>query len=365
MPRFRTKAPKVKVPKPPKPIRPKTKALRAVLKGLLTVSQNNRLASLAYALQWYDPAITYLLQKGKLDPKAQKFVEVAVKCRKQGIGTTNDNEKETSFLMAIRQYEKACASLRPPAVDKYYDKLNAKKAHLEAKQQRLENKFGNVVQLLQKAIGDSVKLSVADAQKPFQYDPGLTSVSYNREAAKTMAQQFRQEGLLAVFFGQLPILSQHLALSSDGAGGWQYDSDRHVEAMEKLMASFLSFSKTAEAPKKLVRTGVVRQPKVSIPNQAQGSQPQQPRAPRASTKGPRWLGLLVPGTAIATVYERLMDEQEHDMKDVIAGLTTSDPVGRVKQLGRYGIEKNLLDVTINGQKVSIKHRPGVTPGEMK
>ena len=37
-------------------------------------------------------------------------------------------------------------------------------------------------------------------------------------------------------------------------------------------------------------------------------------------------------------------------------------VQRVKQLGRYGVQKQVLDLTINGQKVSIKHKPGVTPG---
>lgn len=363
MPKGVAKKPRVKKPKIAKIPRPKTKALRMVLKGLMTVSQANRIASLSYALQWYDQALPYMVQKGQLDAKAKKLLEVAVKCRKQGIGTSNDNEKETSFMMALRQYEKACVTLRPPALDKFYDKFNAKKASLEAKQQKLETKFGNVVQLLQKSIGDRVKLKVADAQKPFQYDPGLTSVSYNREAAKALAVKFRQEGILAVLLDQMPILAQHAALQPNGAGGWEYDPARHVKVVEEMLESFIKFAKTADAPKRLVQNRVIREPKVKQP--AQPGQPSAPKAPRVSTKGPRYLGFLVPGTAIATVYERLMDEKEHPIKDVIVGLTTGDPVGRVKQLGRYGVQKAVLDLTINRQMVSIKHKPGVTPGELK
>lgn len=356
----RTRKPKVKVPKPVKIPRPKTKGLRLILKGLMTVSQANRIASLAYALQWYDQALPYLVQKGMLDAKAKKMLELAVKCRKQGIGTTNDNEKETSFLTALRQYEKACPSMKPPSVDKFYDLFNAKKTHLEAKQQKLENKFGNIIQLLQKSIGDRVKLQVADAQKPFQYDPGLTSVSYNREAAKALAIKFRQEGILAVLLEQMPILAQHVALQPDGKGGWSYDPARHVEIVEQMLASFIKFANTADAPKKLVRGLKIKQPVQSGKSILQRAQTKP-----SLKKGPRILGFLVPGTAIATVYERLMDEKEHDMAEVIAGLVTGDPVGRVKQLGRYGFQKGCLALSINGQKVSIKHAAGVTPGERK
>jgi hypothetical protein len=380
------KTPRVKKPKAVKIPRPKVKALRMMLKGLLTVSQANRIASLAYALQWYDQALPYMVQKGQLDVKAKKLLEIAVKCRKLGIGATNDHEKETSFATALRQYEKACVVLRPALVDKYYDQLKVKESGLQAKQQKLENKFGNVIGLLQKAIGNRIKLTVADAQKPFQYDPGLTSVTYNREAARGLAEKFRAEGILAVVLDQMPILVQHAALqqgTGDQAGTWVYDPARHVAINDEIMQSFLAFAKTADAPNKLVRNGVVREPKIKQPKApcatcqgvgtiGAGSKQtpcpdcaKAPKAPRVFTKGPRILGFLVPGTAIATVYDRLMDEKEHDIKDIIAGLATGDPVGRIKQLGRYGVQKNVLDLTINGQKVSIKHKPGVTPGERK
>lgn len=361
MPRHRRvpRTPKVPKPKKVKIPRPRAKELRMILKGLMTVSLANRIASLTYALQWYDQAIPYAVSKQLLDVKAKKLLDIAVKCRKQGIGTSNDDEQETSFLMALRQYEKALASLKPPAVDKFYDLFKKKRVALEAKQKKLENKFGNVVQLLEKSIGGKLKLKVADAQKPFQYDPTLTSLSYNREASKAMALQFRREGLLAVFSDQLDILSRHAALQPDGAGGWQYDPAIQVQTQQDMLKAFVAFAQTGAAPKKLVRASVAREPRQpKVPSQAGAAVG--PRPPRAPRTGVRVLGFLVPGTAIHTVYERLKDEKEHEMSEVIAGITTGDPVGRVKQLARYGREKGSIVVTITGNKVQLKHTPQQT-----
>jgi hypothetical protein len=352
------RTPRVKKQKPVKIPRPKTKDLRMILKGLLTVSQANRISSLAYALQWYDQALPYLVQKGLLDATAKQLLERAVKARKLGIGSSNDNEKETAFLTALRQYEKACASLKPMGVDKFYDQFNAKKVQLEAKQKKLEGKFGSVIQLLQKSIGNKVKLQIADAQKAFQYDPGLTSVSYNREAAKSLVVKFRQEGLLSVLVEQLPILAQHAALQSDGKGGWQYDPASHVAVVEEILTAFVQFSKTHEAPKKLVRAGVVRVAKPAVPGQS--------RAPRGP-KGPAQVrptidGRVVPGSRqravmCAMVYERIKDGQEHVVADVLVDVDTPD---RIKQLERYGSLWGAFTVTLNKakNKVTLKHTAG-------
>lgn len=357
MPRGRRvpRTPRVKKPKIAKIQRPKTKDLRMILKGLLTVSLANRIASLVYGLQWYDQALPYMVQKGLLTAQAKKLLEIAVKCRKQGIGTSNDDEKETAFLMALRQYEKACVGLKPPLVDKFFDQFKAKKVALEAKQKKLEMKFGNVVQLLQKAIGNRVKLAVADAQKPFQYDPGLTSVSYNREAAKQMALQFRAEGIFPVLVGQMDLLARHAALQPDGNGGWSYDPAKHVEINQEMLQSFITFAKSADAPNKLVRSGMVKPPKVHQPGTATGTAARQPRAPRGGNKT---LGFLIPGTALHDVYDRLKDEKEHDMKDVIAGLNVADPMGRIKRLNQFGLQQGKLSVSIAGNKVQLKHTGG-------
>lgn len=369
----RTRQPRVKVAKPAKIPRPKVRDLRLVLKGLISVSVQSRIAALAYALQWYDTALPYLVQKGKLPPDGKKKLENAVKCRKQGMGTIHDEEKETAFLMAVRLYEKACVALKPVAVDKFFDLFKKKKVTLEKKQNKLELKFGGILEMLQKAIGNRVRLQVADAPKAVQYDPALTSLSYNRDAVKQMAQQYRAEGLLAVFVDQLETLSMHAALKPDGNGGWAYDPAEQVQVQDELLHSFITFAKSSDAPKRLVKGGafIQKQPKAPCAQcngtgiLADGAPCavciKAPRPVRTMTKGPRILGFLIPGTAIATVYERLKDEQHHDLQTVIAGLTTGDPVGRVKQLQRYGQQKGLYDVTITGNSVQLVHKPGVAP----
>ncbi len=369
MPRFRRqRAPKApKAPKPPKMVRPKVKDLRMVLKGLLTVSIGDRIGALHYALQWYDSVIPYLLQK-KLLPintnsatptKEQKRLSIAVKARKQAQGTVNNDEKESALLLAVRSYETVCAALKPAPVDKYYELYKLKKDVLEKKQAKLELKFGQVFQLMQKVVGERFKITVSDAQKPRQYDPKLTILNYNREAAKAFALQYRAEGFLPVFIGQLDVFSRSASLESDGKGGFVYDPAKHLATYNQMLAELCAFLKTGDAPRKLVRNGVVPAPKLQGAAPAAAGTPN--RVPRVTSKGPRVLGFLIPGTAIHKVYENLQDQMEHDMKDAIVGVSSGDPVGRVKQLQRYGNQRGNFTVTINGQKVKLTLAAGVTP----
>jgi hypothetical protein len=350
MPRFRrARTPRVKVPKPAKIPRPKVRDLRMVLKGLMTVSVQNRIASLSYALQWYDQALPYLIQKNKLSADARKRLETAVKCRKQGMGTNQDQEKETAFLMAVRSYEKSCAALKPAPVDAVLTKFHARKDHLVKKQERMEQKFGTVTALLQKAIGDRVKLEVADAPKAMQYNPALTTLSYNREAAKQLSLKLRREGILSVFVDQLPELSRAGALESDGAGGWLYDPEKHVKMMEEMLNGFLQFARTGEAPKRLFRHGQVN------PQNDSGPRPiSAPRSFGRGSKGPKVGGRYVHGTAAAIIYERLQDEKEWSFVDLFAGLNHAHPIGPLKVLQRDGASAGTWLVSITNDTAQLR-----------
>jgi hypothetical protein len=367
MPRHNRRAPKAaKPPKPPKMIRPKVKDLRMVLKGLLTVSIGDRLAALHYALQWYDGVVPYMFGK-KMIPmgtaiaptKEQKRIALAIKARKQAQGTKIDHEKETALLLAVKSYEIACAMMKPASVEKYYELYKLKKETLEKKQAKLELKFGLVFQLMQKVVGQRFKITVSDAQKARQYNPNLSTLNYNREAAKAFALQFRAEGFLPVFIGQLETFSRSASLYSDGKGGFVYDTAKHLEAYNEMLAELVAFLKTGDAPRKLIRNGVVPVPKPMGAAPAAAGTPA--RAPRVTSKGPKVLGFLTPGTAIHKVYENLQDQQEHDMAQAIIGVLSGDPVGRVKQLQRYGVEKGTHTITINGSKVKLTLAAGVTP----
>lgn len=352
MPRYRrVRTPRVKMPKPVKIARPKVKGLRMILKGLMTVSVQNRIASLAYALQWYDHALTYLIQKNKLSADAQKRLAIAVKCRKQGMGTDQDQEKETAFLMAVRAYEKACAALKPASVDVALQRFHARKDHLVKKQERMEQKFGVVVSLLQKAIGDRVKLEVADALKAMQYNPALTTLSYNREAAKQLNAKFRQEGLLSVFVEQLPELARVGALESDGKGGWLYDSEKQVQVMMEMLNGFITFAKSIEAPKRLVRFGYPKKVPVALASTVSGA----PRSFGPRSKGPKVGGRYVPGTAAAIIFERLQNGQEWILTDLFAGINHTHPIGPLKVVQRDGASATAWSVSITSDKAQLTY----------
>jgi hypothetical protein len=226
-------------------------------------------------------------------------------------------------------------------VDVYVKLFQAKKAQLEVKQKKLEAKFGNVLETLQKAIGGRVKLEVADAQKEFQYNPAMTSLCYNREATSSLALKLRSEGLLPVFVSQLDLLSRHAALQSDGKGGWEYSVDRQLEVEHKMFQSFIEFAKTAAAPGKLVRSGnyVPKAPR----------QPGQ-RAPRVFQKGPKVAGLYVQGSAGALVYERLIDGKVWKFPDLFQGVNFANPVWLVRRMVRHGKKTGVWEVVSDEKK---------------
>jgi len=304
-------------------------------KGLVSVSDGQRISSLAYSLLWYDSALPYVIQKKLLPVDARRLLDKAVLCRKQGQDNQNIYEKENSFSMALRRYEKVCAALKPPLLDNSYKKLELMKDTLLLKQQKLEEKYGVIFGLLQKSVGDRFKFEVADAVKPIQWNPELTTLSYNRDAAKALTQQYREQGFLPVFIEQLDYLVRHACLEPDPdpqkKGGWVYDPAKHVDILNDLLKEFVGFAKSAEAPKRLVRDGV------SKPTLAPGQRPQfAPRGPRPGIRGPKVAGLYTQGSAAAVVYERLADGNVWSLTDLLAGVNFSHPIWLVKRMFRLG-----------------------------
>jgi hypothetical protein len=349
MPRRRRtmRTPKMKMPKATKIPRPKTKDLRILYKGLLSVSGGNRISTLAYALQWYDSALPYLIQKKLLSVDARPKLDKAVKCRKQGIGTTNLHEKESSFRMAIRLYEAAAAALKPVSVDESYKKFDEMKDHLEQRQKKMEEKYGQVIGMLQKAVGNRFKFELADAQKPVQWNPELTTLTYNSEAAKVLALQLREQGFLPVFLEQLDYLVRHACLEPDPdpskQGGWVYYPAKHVEIMNDLLKEFVKFAQSPEAPKRLVKDGAPR------PLPAQGSHATgAPRGPRPGLRGVKVDGLwFTLGTDQDIVYKRLLNQQVWNLRpDLLGDIKFSNPIWLVRRLLRYGKKTGAWEVKL-------------------
>ena len=340
---------KVKLPRPTKVPRPLVREMREHLKKVISLSIENRIAALSNVIQWYHRAIPYLMQKDKLkSPEIIKKLEKAQLCRKKGLENSNLDEKETCYLTALRIYEGVCSALNPIPVDNYYKVFQDKKEILAVKKQRLEAKYGEALRLLQKAIGGRYTLNVADASKPVQYDPHLNSISYNREAARKVMEKYRREGLLAAFVDQLDTFTRDSALVPDAAGNYQYDPVRHAMAMKELLKSFVEFAKTSEAPNRLVKRNVARAPRASGQPRVKGERKE------------KIAGRFNAGSNIAIVYERLKDEREHDLKEILDGIVLTEPFSTIRHLRWQGNRDKVWTIKIKGDTVQLKHTfPGM------
>lgn len=88
------------------------------------------------------------------------------------------------------------------------------------------------------------------------------------------------------------------------------------------------------------------------------------KAEKASTKV---AGTLIPGTAIADLYEYLKDEKVHklvDAKKVVSSKHKADPMNRIQQLARYGKKgKVACAVTIDTEEGTVQMK--ITKGGAK
>lgn len=349
--RYRTPRPP-KPPKAPKIKKPLLSDLKQIYKGLFTTDEGQRIACLNAAMQWYDnQALPYVVftNKGTYTTQQAKALDRAVKCRRQGMGTTFNAEKETSYRTAIKQYELVCDTLSPVKIDTYYTDLDAQAAKLEAKQKKLEERYGTLSELLTKALkpvgmeGQDVAIQVGQVKNEFQMDPARSQLTLRRDVVRELRRRVRAEGLLPVVFTVLDPLSRMCAMrpqydqSGVPTGGYVVAPSDQRTMERKLMANFLQWAATADAPKRLVRPVTDLS---AVPTGATSGA--QRKAPSAfGKKGPKIADAFLQGTIIANLFTALMDgnlRKYEDLRNVIHGnqstliskLRWIDGVGRRK-----------------------------------
>lgn len=383
MARNRYRAPRPpKPPKPPKPIRPKVKDLRGIYKGLITTDIGQRLDILLYALKWYDAALDYitLKQKGVLTPDQLKMQDKSIKCRLQGQGTTFVGEKEMAYRRALVVMERVAKDvLQPPLVDTYYKLLDSKKAKLEAKTDRWEEKYGDTIQLFEKILkpknreGLVIGMEISPIDEPVHKDAELKRLAFRPDVAKAIHKKRIREGVLAAVLESVTVMDrktppvpvefsflEELARLSamekqlDQNQEWtgQYIAKEGLQklALLQMLRNVTEWARTDEAPKRLVR---LARPEVGQPT---NGQPPKPRAPRVGgfggKKGPLIDGAFADGSDIAKLFVTLKGKtgQWFQKKDLQAMISTKLD-GRLqvidkKSRGRWKIEKNGPEVRL-------------------
>lgn len=350
-------------PKPPKLPRPKTKDLRVVLKGFVTADQAQRIGALAYALQWYDKAIEYCVINKKLPQDHVKTMERAVKARNQGNGTNIEPEKEQAYLTSVRLYEKLCAKLKPPSIDRALELYKAKKDNLEAKQSKLATRFGTALEELQRALspktadGKAVELVAADGEKERDIAPGLGRFIYNRNALAELRTGIRREGILPVALREIKYISRIAALEAHD-GKYMLNPLKQLDAVWQLLENFSKFAMSPDAPRRLARHEYTPQPhNGATPTDAKPAAGARPRVHQAKAKGPRVDGLYKQGGTLEILYSKLKDGKDHEIADLQKLTPTADVRGRIQVIAKDAKVKGFGKVVIAGTKVTMTLTP--------
>lgn len=336
--------------------KPKISDLRTALQGYVTASVATRIAALSLALQWYDTAIPYLIDKKLVDADKLKLMSKATKAREIGISSLHQHEKETAFKQSVQMLEKICDSLHPVSLQKYVDEYRLQQTKLEADEARLSSKYEMTIEFLEtvfKSTGFKVTLDpTADKERSFD---GTSAIVYSRAALKAVTIKLRTEGLMPTVFGEIMFFSKAKAIVPD-AGTFVWKPELQVKALGKMLAEFVEYAKQDSTKWKLLRYGA---PRVAAPTTqvpfvgAAPTTPATPRAPRVGLSRKQPGERYVPGTAMAVLYERLKTGQPIEKKELLKGVPSANPEGRLQWIVKHGKEKNEWSIVFSGTTVQM------------
>lgn len=371
--------------------KPKVSDLKKILQSYVSVSEADRLNALAKACLWYEDgsatgALAFVLTNKLFpngEPEFKKSMDTAEKCRQRATGTTFAAEKDTSLRMAIKLYEKCCAKLSVPTLQEYLDQYDLQKTALEAKAQNLQDRFGESLVAVGKALGlplqvtfcaqckqyfpqsqvngcvashpDQLtpisatieKLTVTNSNVAKSINIAEKSLMYNRDSALLLNQTVRKEGVLVALLRELPHVVKYSSVQKSADGkNWVSNRDAHLAFHYQAMANLEQWLKGSESPNRLVRKGAGV---VSIPI---GTAPRP--TGRVGFGGRQKLapGQLFPSnTNNDRVYQVLKDGNPHTLKEVEAAMPVpSSAKGVLKYLAanaparwNFRIEQNGSD----------------------
>lgn len=338
-------------PKQPKDKRPSISELKVALKDLISADYGVRLAALTRAVLWYDKAVPYTMLKqnwtlANMPPEMSTALDKACKCRARAVGTTSNNEKEVSYRMALRNYEKFCTVLAPPNSELYFKQLQGAEQSLKAKQEKLEMKFTTLVTVLSKLRpvnieGKPIAIRINAMKDPMQMDPERTTLLFSRSEARRLYKIMRRDGLLPLLTEVLEPMSRMMSMQLEKdpqdqpTGKYIIKAADQKQAIYQLMHNVIAFAKTDDAPRRLVKVPSV--PSLSIGGAGAPQKPTgtQQRAHGAIPRGPKVAGYFVVGTGPAILYEKMKDEQWHDFT-LLQSMISTELAGRLRKLDKIG-----------------------------
>lgn len=355
------KGPKVRVPKQKLSLpQPKHSVLVKLFKNTLTGSVASRTAVFFEIVGWWDNAINYYLSKSPLTPAEVKKYEIANKVRNTALGQgVTDAERINALERVIQLYEAIWGSQKVPSIKPYLEKFEATKTVLEEKEQKLTQKFSNVLDALNAAFKPlGIEVAVHKSEVPRQLD-GIGKILLSQSLIKVLSDKARKEGLLPVIFSEAPTVLKAISIERDDQGNSALNLQKYFQQVPVMLQNVLQFCGTVArstvfkaSPESLEAT--VHSTVATAPSTPKA--PRQPRpagAPRTFGGGPLVGGKYKQGSAMAILYAALEDQAEHPQAEIFKSLAVSDPMGRVKALKIHGDQFGKWKVTINGGKIQM------------
>lgn len=266
------KKPRAKRVRPPKPVkaqkpeRPRRSVLRNIYKDLLTSDVDQRVTTLAQAMEWFDKCIVYVGYPIEYAwPTAQlKNKNNAESYRYSGIKSTVDTTKEKDYIQAIKSYEKLVNGFNPPKISSFLKKYTHDKDKLVARKKKLTDRYGEFLDLLQRSLqpknaeGKVVDLRIDKIKSDYRID-AQGNVTFDRKLIADVRKISRKYGLLVGVLKLLPILSETGArfpeVDSDGhkTGRTVVSNAKRLSGVYSMLGGLVKYSMTDQAPRKLIR----------------------------------------------------------------------------------------------------------------
>lgn len=363
------------VPPPPviKAVKPNSHELKFIYKKFVSANISHRISAFTEALQWWDKAVNYHMVTGfKMSPDILKKFGQANKSRNLAIGAGTEQEREAAFIRAVALLEKVFGQFKIPSYKPYYDEYISKKEKLEERDAASNVKFQELLDAANQAfapLGRSFELVKANTQGDLREYDGNGKIMLTTALAKSLKDKNRREGILPFLFSELftVVKSYGIETVNDPAspGGVKTvpNFKKMLAAVPKALEGILAYIATQPRSRvfkqfdgQLEATATLSAPsapKVFVPKpprQANANAgPKTPRAPRQS--GPLVGDRYQPGSAMAILYQRLMDQKTHSLTDVLKNLPVNNAKERLKYLVKHGDRNGKWSIVQQGNTI--------------
>ena len=331
--------------------KPKISDLREVLDKIVSASISARINAVSAALQWYDKAQDYVIEKDKVDPKinladllkqANKFRDTGLKTFNLASSTNHGPERTNAlnrtfeqYVKSIEVYQKICSFFQPPDIATYIKKYKEQKDQLEAAAKAANEKYESLLEFLNKVF-TGFQITIDPSATADRWFDGIDKIVYNRKAAKEIIETLKHGGMLPAIKKEMMLFSRAKSIDATTK---QYNAVLQVKAISTMLDDFIAFvvldddeRKAKPLKWKLLKSGV--QPvAATAAGTAAGTATATaaPKAPKVTTPKVKpapgtkksTIGDYTPGTAMHTIYERLKGGKVWKKKDLYAGLGAS------------------------------------------